>query len=144
MRLAALGIAVIALVSTACVSPSDPLERQEALQQAQKRYIEALRWGNLEKAAHYVDPEQRAEFLSLASSFDNVRITDYEIGELDLDQDSLARAEGDVTYRGYVLPQYIERRVRDHQVWYRDRANDNEWRVRPELAAMLDSLGAHP
>ena len=144
MRFAAFGIALIALVSTACVSPSDPFERQEALQQAQKKYVEALRWGNLEKAARYVDPAQREEFLALADSFDTVRITDYEIGELDLDEDSLAQAECDVTYRGYVMPHFIEKRVRDHQVWYRDKENDNQWRVRPELAAMLDGLGARP
>jgi len=144
MRFAAFGLAVIALASTACVSPSDPFEREEALHQAQKKYIEALRWGDLAKAARYVDPAQREEFLALADSFDTVRITDYEIGELDLDEDSLAQAECDVTYRGYVMPHFIEKRVRDHQVWYRDEDNDNQWRVRPELAAMLDGLGARP
>jgi hypothetical protein len=47
-----------------------------------------------------------------------------------------------VTYHGYVLPQYVERRVKDHQVWYRDDESGDQWRVRPELAAMLDSIGA--
>ena len=144
MRLAALGIAVIALGLTACVSPSDPFERERALQLAQKAYLEALRWGKLEKAAVYVDPEQRDEFLALADSFDTVRITDYDIGEMDLDKDTLAQAECDVTYRGYVMPHYVEKRVRDHQVWYRDEENDNEWRVRPQLAALLDGLGVRP
>jgi hypothetical protein len=144
MRIAALGFVVIALGSTACVSPSDPWERERALELTQKSYLEALRWGNLEKAARYVDPEQREEFLALAPSFETIRITDYDIGELDLDEDSLAHAECDVTYRGYVMPHYIEKRVRDHQVWYRDEENDNEWRVRPQLAAMLDGLGVRP
>ena len=132
-------IATIALACTACVSPSDPFERGEALKQTQKRYTEALRWGDLEKASRYVDPEMRTDFLALASEFENVRITDYDIGELDLDTDTLAKAEVDVTYRGYALPQYVEKRVRDHQVWYR--SEGNEWRVRPELASVLDDIG---
>ena len=53
-----------------------------------------------------------------------------------------AQAEVDVTYRGYVLPQYLEKRVREHQVWYRDEESGDEWRVRPELAAMIDGIGA--
>ena len=144
MRVAAFGIAAIALGLAACVSPNDPWERERALQLAQKAYLEALRWGNLEKASRYVDPDQREEFLALADSFEIVRITDYDIGEVDLDRETLAHAECDVTYRGYVLPHYVEKRVRDHQVWYRARSNDNEWRVRPELAAMLDGLGVRP
>jgi hypothetical protein len=143
MRVQALGIAMIALALSACVSPSDPWERERALQLAQKGYLEGLRWGNLEKASRYVDPQQRDEFLALAPAFETIRITDYDVGELDLDEDSLAHAEGDVTYRGYVLPAYVEKRTRDHQVWYRDEETD-EWRVRPQLAAMLDDLGVRP
>ena len=139
---AARWVAVIALGCAACVSPSDPWERGEALKQTQKRYTEALRWGDLEKAARYVDPEMRSDFLALSNAFENVKITDYEIGELDLDTDTLAKAEVVVTYRGYALPQYVEKRVKDHQVWYRDEESGNEWRVRPELAALLDDIGA--
>jgi hypothetical protein len=139
---AARWIAVIALGCAACVSPSDPWERGEALKQTQKRYTEALRWGDLEKASRYVDPEMRNDFLALSDAFENVKITDYEIGELDLDTDTLAKAEVDVTYRGYALPQYVEKRVKDHQVWYRDEESGNEWRVRPELATLLADIGA--
>jgi hypothetical protein len=144
MRAAARWIAAISvgLALAACVSPSDPWERAEALKEAQRKYAEALRWGNLEKAAHYVDPQMRSDFLALSGTFETVRITDYDIGEVDLDEKTLARAEVDVTYRGYVLPQYVEKRVRDHQVWYRDKESGNEWRVRPELAALLDGIGA--
>ena len=138
---AARWVAMIAFGCAACVSPSDPWERGEALKQTQKRYTEALRWGDLEKAARYVDPEMRSDFLALADAFENVRITDYDIGEVDLDTDTLAKAEVDVTYRGYALPQYVERRFKDHQVWYRDDSSGSEWRVRPQLAALLDDIG---
>ena len=142
MRTAALWIAAIAIGLTACVSPHDPWERKEALKLAQRKYAEGLRWGNLEKSAKYVDPDMRDDFLALAGAFDSVRITDYDIGEVDLDEETLAKAEVDVTYRGYVLPQFLERRVREHQVWYRDDASGSEWRVRPQLDVMLDGIGA--
>ena len=142
MRAAALWIAAIAVGLTSCVSPNDPWERAEALKVAQRKYAEGLRWGNLEKSAKYVDPQMRGEFLALATAFETVRITDYDIGEVDLDQDTLASAEVDVTYRGYVMPQFLEKKVQEHQVWYRDEASGSEWRVRPQLAAMLDGIGA--
>ena len=139
---AALWIAAIAVGLTACVSPRDPFERAEALKVAQRKYAEGLRWGNLEKSAKYVDPKMRDEFLALAGVFETVRITDYDIGEVELDEKTLAQAEVDVTYRGYVLPQFLERKVNEHQVWYRDEESGSEWRVRPQLAAMLDGIGA--
>jgi len=142
MRAAALWIAMAGLGLAACVSPNDPWEHREALVQAQKRYTEAIRWGDLEKASRYVDPEQRESFLALSSSFDTIRISDYEVGELDLEPEKLEHAEVGVTYRGYVLPHYIERRVNEQQVWYREEGMGNEWRVRPQLAAILDEIGA--
>jgi hypothetical protein len=142
MRAAVLWIAAIAIGLGGCVSPSDPWERAESLKQAQRKYAEGLRWGNLEKSAKYVDPDMRTEFLALSGAFETVRITDYDIGEVDLDEETLAQAEVDVTYRGYVLPEFLERRVREHQIWYRDEESGDEWRVRPELAAMLDGIGA--
>jgi hypothetical protein len=142
MHRAARWLVVFALGLSACVSPSDPWERAEALKQAQRKYSEALRWGNLEKAAKYVDPEMRNDFLALSNVFDTVRISDYDIGEVEMNEETLAQAEVDVTYHGYVLPAYIEKRVKDHQIWYRDDESGNQWRVRPELAAMLDGIGA--
>ena len=138
---AAAWIALGSLGLAACVSPSDPWEHRDALVRTQKRYTEAIRWGNLEQAARYVDPELRDEFLSLSSSFEQVRFTDYEIGELDL-ADEFERAAVDVTYRGYALPHYVERRVNEQQLWYRDAGIGNEWRVRPQLAAVLAEIGA--
>ena len=141
MRKAARWLVLIAIALSACVSPSDPWERGYSLKQAQRKYNEALRWGDLEKAAKYVDPEMRSDFLAHTDVFDTLRISDYDIGEVDLDEKTLAQAEVDVTYHGYVLPRYIEKRVKDHQVWYRDEVSGDEWRVRPELAAMLDGFG---
>lgn len=136
---AALLALAVAGVSSACFSFGDPLARGEALEETQRRYTEMIRWGDIDKAARFVDPAQREEFLALAENFDLIRITDYEIGELDIDPETLAHAEVDVTYHGYVLNEFVERRVSDHQVWYREAGND--WLVRPELDVLIDNLG---
>ena len=130
------------LAASACVSWSDPFERERALTLAQRSYTNALRWGNLDGAAQYVEPSLREEFLSHEETFASVRITDYDIGTLEMDTADMERAEVDVTFRGYVLPHYLENRARDHQVWVRDVEGDGAWRVRPEVAALLDGLGA--
>ncbi len=130
------------VAATSCVSWSDPWERGRALELAQKNYTEAIRWGDIDTAARYVEPGLRDGFLAYAEAFESIRITDYEIGEIDLDTENFESATVDVTYRGYVMPHYVEHRVRDRQVWTRDTDAGNDWRVRPELASLLDGLGA--
>lgn len=138
--LAALLTAITGLGCLACVSPSDPMARAYALKEAQKRYTEAIRWGDLERAAHYVDPELREDFLAQSRAFESIRFTDFEIGAVDLEDEDKLRAEVDVTYSGYVLPFYIERRVNDHQVWVREEGMANRWLVQPELELLITSM----
>ena len=143
MRAAAHWIAAIAVGLTACVSPSDPWERARGARSRPSGNTPRGCAGATSRSPRSTSTRRCAsEFLALADAFETVRITDYDIGEVDLDEETLAQAEVDVTYRGYVLPQYLEKRVREHQVWYRDEESGNEWRVRPELAAMLDGIGA--
>ena len=124
-----------------CVSPSDPLAHREALEFAQKRYTEAIRWGDLERAARYVDPAMRENFLAWSDAFQDIRISDYEIGEVEMEDEEKLRAQVDVTFRGYALPYFVEQRIRDHQVWYRDEAlGDDRWRVKPELEPLVAGL----
>lgn len=140
----ALAALVVALAAGAlgCVSPTDPWAHLDALEDAQKRYTAAIRWGDLEKAAQWVEPELREQFLSLSAAFADIRITDHEIGEVDLDPDGKSRAEVDVTYLGYALPYYVERRIRERQVWLRDETlGDHRWRVRPELESVIAGMG---
>lgn len=134
-------LALASAAALACVSPSDPLGRVEALEEAQKRYTEAIRWGDLERASRYVAPDQRADFLALSDAFEAVHFTDYEIGEIDVDPEKHARAEVDVTYRGYVMPHFVERRVKDRQVWSRQAGMGNQWTVEPQLALLIGEMG---
>ena len=141
MRLAGLLlIAALPFTSLGCITPSDPLDRLDALKEAQKKYTKAIRWGDLEVAARYVAPDMREDFLALATPFEQVRITDYEIGDYDLEEEEKANAEVDVTYRGYVLPHFVEHRVHDRQVWTREEGMANRWTVEPDLHALIHGL----
>lgn len=139
-RWLALATGLLALGTTAlsgCVSPTDPLGRQDALEEAQQRYTDAVRWGELERAGAYVDPELRDEFMRLAPEYAELRITEHDIGKIEyLDEG----AQVVVVYKGYVPAQLIERTARETQHWYREAGLRNDWRVRPELAAVLATL----
>jgi hypothetical protein len=145
------GLCLATTLTLACISPSDPLGREEALQDVQRKYTELIRWGEVERAVRYVDPERHEAFLELAGEFEDLRITDYEVGALDnqgdfnIETDRLP-GNGDratvaisVTYKGYVVSQMIERSFREKQEWYRDSIY-NTWLVRPDLDGLLRGI----
>jgi hypothetical protein len=125
------------LLAAGCVSPSDPLGHRDALEDAQKRYTNCIRWRDAGKAVKYVVPELREKFLAHAAELDNLEISDYEVGEIDYDdEDNTARV--DVTYRGYSLAHLVERKIHVTQEW--ERSGNNDWRVRPDLEAVVAQL----
>lgn len=135
-HLRCLALILCATSFVACVSPTDPLGRQDALEETQKKYTDLIRWGEVERAVRYVDPELHGPFLEAAPGFSDLRITDFEIGEITSTKDS---ATIEVTYKGYVVSQAVERTARETQHWYRDTIY-NDWRVRPELGKLLREL----
>jgi len=120
-----------------CVSPSDPLGHRDALEDAQKRYTNFIRWGDAEKAVQFVEPDLRAKFLAQASNLELLAISDYDIGEIEYNDDENT-ATVEVTYRGYSLAQFVERKIRVTQEWKRSGTND--WRVRPDLERVVALL----
>lgn len=141
IRWLALALALSLIPVAGCVSPTDPLGRQDALEDAQQRYTDLVRWGELEKAGMFVDPALRADYLRLATSFNALRITDFEIGDIVYGDDD---ANVTVVYKGYVTAQLVERTAREEQAWYREAGLSNVWRVRPQLASVLATLEGHP
>jgi len=138
-----LGALALGLLALGCVTPSDPWAHVEALEDSQKRYTEAIRWGDLERAATYVDPEMRDDFLAMAEAFEDIRITDYEIGDVEMEDEEKRSAQVDVTYQGYALPFFVEHKIRDRQVWRRvETLGDHRWQVQPELEPVIVGLGA--
>jgi hypothetical protein len=126
-----------ALPVAACVSPNDLMDRKGRLEETQLSYTQHVRWGELEKASAYVDPELRDDYRSHAAAFETIRITDYEIGNIEYD-DGLASATVEVTYRGYALTALIERPIRETQRWYRD--GGSSWLVRTEIGGVVDGV----
>jgi hypothetical protein len=132
--------ALAALWSIGCSALADPMGRTVALEDAQLRYTQFVRWGELAAASEFVAPEIRAEFLSHGPAFDAIRITEYEIGKIVWDErrDS---ATVRVTYHAYSLASLQETRLEEEQRWVRPGAG-NTWYVHPQLAGLLSSVPA--
>jgi hypothetical protein len=133
-------LSLLALVAVAgCVSPTDPMGRRYALEESQRRYTNLLRWGDIEKAADFVDPALRQDFLDRAAEFEGIRITDFEIGSMHYDAHDSARVT--VTYHGYSVGTFLEHPIREHQEWFREDGS-SAWWVRPEIEGIASALGA--
>jgi hypothetical protein len=129
---------LVLLLTTACVNLADPFGHEDDFRQMQKRFTQYVRWGKVHEASSFVVEEQRADFLALAPELSDIRFTDYEITQLEYDENS---AHVDVTLRGYRLTQAVEKIVQLNQIW--EKAEDTgSWQVRLELARLRSGLGA--
>ena len=131
----------ILLLAAGCITPGDPLGHRDALEEAQKRYTNMIRWGDAERAVQFVDPELREKFLAHAGELEDLAISDYDVGEIQYDDDNRT-AQVEVTYRGYSLSHLVERKVRVTQEWHRSEGND--WLVRPEIEDVVAQLKGVP
>ena len=58
----------LAAALAGCVSFSDPLGRQDELEDVQLQYTQALRWGDIDDATEFVEPSLRASFAERATA----------------------------------------------------------------------------
>jgi hypothetical protein len=123
-----------------CAAFSDPMGRERALADAQLRYTQQVRWGNLDAASEFIAPEERAAFLGQTHAFEAIRITEYDIGRIDYGEDRRS-ATVHVTYHGYSLASAQEQRIDEQQTWTRP-GSGNSWLVRPQLAGLIESFPA--
>lgn len=139
----ALGLGLLAL-ATGCASMQglDLLGVRDSLEETQRQYTQMVRWGELERASSFVAEDARDAFAISMPKLRGIRITDYEIGDLDLD-DEQSHATVSVVYHGYGVASLIEVRGRERQIWERD-AITKKWRVRPDLAEMKEMLALVP
>ena len=134
-------LSVALLFAQGCVSPQDPMGHRDALKDAQKRYTDLIRWHDTDRAAEYVDPELREKFLAHAADLETLEISDYELGQIEYaDDDTTAHVQ--VTYRGYSLTQFVERKIHVTQEWHRISGND--WRVHPDIDTVVAQLRGTP
>jgi hypothetical protein len=131
---------VLSLVSSSgCVAMfTDPMGRKAAFDRTQRNYTKFLRWGDVEAAARYVHPEQREEFLDYEGAFEGIRVTDFEVGEVEYGEKN-ATASIRVTYRAYSLASMLEKKIKETQKWER-LGSSNDWVVRPEIDGLVGQV----
>ena len=136
---ARIAISGVLLLSFGCLATlaSDPMGRKYSLENAQRQYTEAIRWGQFDEAAAFVVPELREEFYSFTEALEEIRFTDYEIGRINLDEEK-KNATVKVTYHGFREGAFVEKPLREVQEWTRESGND--WWVRPQISSLVDPL----
>jgi len=143
MRLAALprrlGLPLCLLALGCGATFVDPTGRQESLETTQKKYTELVRWGDLQRASAYVDPELREEFLVVAERLGDLRMSDFEIGEIQYAGEDEVTVV--VTYRAWSQTTLVESQLRETQDWTREKGLKNVWTVRTDLPAVVAAHG---
>lgn len=133
-----LGFLLVLVAASGCAAFGDPMGREWALEGAQLRYTQHVRWGDFDAASAFVDPDAREAFLGQAPAFDGIRITEYDIGRIEYEGNREA-ATVRVIYHGYSLATAQEWRIEEEQRWVRP-GRDNTWWVKPKLAGLLEPL----
>jgi hypothetical protein len=121
---------------------TDPLDRRGQFEDTQTRFTQYVRWGKFEEASKFVDPEIREQFMSCAPELSDLRFSDYEITQVDI-QDGLKSASVQVRYTGYRLSMPVERSVILTEEWMRDEAT-GVWTVKLDIEKLRDTLAAVP
>lgn len=116
----------------------DPMGRQNSLEEAQRRYTALVRWGEIERAAQWVVEDEQETFLSLAPSFERIRMTDAAHGPLVFEDGDSATVT--VTYRAYSLDTLVEKTFVERQEWSRAPGMGNEWRVRSQIDGIFAAV----
>ena len=138
IRIASPLVALVFITNAGCINMlADPLGRRSALKEVQLKYTQAIRWGYIEKASEFVDPDLREEFLGLLDAFEKIRVTDYDIGSIQYESSDLATVT--VTYHAYTVGTYLDRSMREKQVWRRVGIG-TQWWVEPQLEVVLGAL----
>jgi len=131
-------LAALALLSAlGCASTFvDPTGKKNSLEIAQREYTKMIRWGEIRRAAVFVELDMLEEFLGYAESFEHIRVTDadYDAQGVIPHED---HAEVEVTYHAYSLATLEEKQIKETQVWSRYDGVKNTWRVRPEIASIV-------
>ena len=138
IRIAGPLLALVFVANTGCITMlADPLGRHSALKEVQLKYTQAIRWGHIEQASEFVDPDFREEFLGLLDAFEKIRVTDYDIGSIQYESSDLAKVT--VTYHAYTVGTFLDRSMREKQVWRRVGIG-TQWWVEPQLESVVGAL----
>ena len=112
----------------------DPWTHEYNLENAQLAYTQSMRWGKCEQASQWIAPADRPRFFREAEQLQDVRISEYDIGELEM-ADGGKSATVRVSYRVYDMRTLIEREVRETQEWS---FAENGWQVRSKIGSLRE------
>lgn len=142
-RALVLALVMPLLLSTGCITVfvemfTDPMGRKAAFKRSQREYTKYVRWGDVEGAARFVHPDLREKFLDTEEEFEGIRVTDFEVGEMEFsERESLATVR--VTYFAYSLSSMLEKEIKETQQWER-LGKGNDWVVRPHLEGLVEQV----
>jgi len=117
---------------------TDPMGRKAAFNRDQREYTKYVRWGDIEGAARFVHPEVRAAFLAYQGRFEGIRVTDFEVHEVNYTKKEVT-ARVRVTYTAYSMITMVEKEIKEVQEWER-MGGSNRWFVRPKLDGLIDQV----
>lgn len=106
---------------------NDPFDREETLSHAQHQYTILIRWSEFQRAGTYIAEDERDAFLEQMNGLEDARFTDFESGEVEID-DELEKATVKVTYTVYLPSSPYEMEVSETQEWSRSNVS-NKWHV---------------
>lgn len=122
------------LLSIGASCAGRPETRATGLLDTLRRHHEHLRWENYGAAATNVDPLFRRDWQKLTGQMG--RVSDYELGEIDMKDPPGDDASVLVKMSGFRIPDLTVRTVLLHERWRRD---GDKWRL-TELAAATPEL----
>jgi hypothetical protein len=127
-------VIVLGLGSLVACRHLDPWTHEYNLEKAQLAYTQSMRWGKFDEASVWIAPADRTRFFREAEQLRDVRISEYDIGELDMG-DGGKSATFRVSYRVYDMRTLIEREVLETQEWS---YGDEGWQVRSKIGSLRD------
>ncbi len=106
----------------------------DTLEWAQKDYTQSMRWDNKVTLLGYIAKEDRPAMEEMLELLEVYRITDYELGILEINADGVS-ANAIVIYRGYSNKKLIEIELIEDQEWYWHEQR-GKWFLRPSADSL--------
>lgn len=132
-----LALALALFGAAGCGSFWSIADTDGSLEDSMRTYTKLVRWGEIERASLFVDESLRADFLALASGFDRLRFTDFDMGPIDRTPEGEVKVT--VVYRVYDVSTLVERKIVENQSW--SAGGEQRWTVTPDLSGFQEAVG---
>jgi len=133
----------LTLPGCAYVRSWDLLDRRGDFEESQLDYTQSIRWGEFDRARHFVAKDALERWDASRPLLANVRFTEYALRSKDFNIEKMTGTV-QVTYNGYKVNTLVERTVEEKQEWFRDPVT-HQWQVRPDLTVLSAGItGATP